>query len=114
MHSKEFIETIKIVVEEASIKGIQENLNKPVGRHPDQKLIELSRWFNSLSLEGKSMVSKIIKESVEMSVFGFLCVLDGVRPIEDDEEKGKLELFYEKNGSRILLNDPDQEYLHNL
>ena len=45
-------------------------------------------------------------------IFGFLCVLDGVRIIEDSEEKGKLLLYYEKNGNRQLLNDPKEEYLH--
>jgi hypothetical protein len=47
-------------------------------------------------------------------VFGFLCVLDGVSAIEDGEVKGKLNLFYEKHGKQQLLNDPQEEYLHDI
>jgi hypothetical protein len=60
------------------------------------------------------MVLEIVKESVETSVFGFLCVLDGVRAIEDDEIKGRLDLFYDKAGNQQLLNNPEEEYLHDL
>ena len=40
-----------------------------------------------------------------MAVFGFLCVLDGVRAIEDTEVKGQLKLYYEKENKSVLLND---------
>jgi hypothetical protein len=40
-------------------------------------------------------------------------VLDGVRANENDDDKGRLELRYVKNGS-ALLNSPDGEMLHEL
>ncbi len=58
---------------------------------------------------------KVVSQSVEMAVFGFFCVLDGVRAIEDDFEKGDLILSFEKHGKSTWLNNPnDGHYLHDL
>ena len=114
MDAQEFIHSIKTVVIDNSIKGVEELLNKPPGRKPSQHLVELSDWFNQQTDDNKTMISKIVKESVEMSVFVFLCVLDGVTAIEIGPDKGKLLLYYEKNNNRKLLNSEETEYLHNL
>jgi hypothetical protein len=58
-------------------------------------------------------LNEIIKEAVETSVFGFLCVLDGVRAIETSD-KSNLKLYYEKAGNVVLLNDEDDDYLHDI
>jgi hypothetical protein len=50
---------------------------------------------------------------VDRAIFGFLCVLDGVRAIEGARDKGRLVLFYDRE-SRVLLNNPDDEYLHDI
>jgi len=114
MNAEEFINMIKLVVVKASIEAMGETMDKPAGRNPAQDLLELSGWYKQLNDENKTMVLKVIKESVEMSVFGFLCVLDGVTAIENEEMKGTLSLHYEKNNTRELINHPDKEYLHNL
>ncbi len=73
----------------------------------------MSIWYNQLNENDKKVVGQIIKESVEAAVFGFFCVLDGVRAIES-ENKGELKLFYENKDVQVLLNDPDEEFLHDL
>lgn len=114
MQAQQFIDAIKLAVVDGSIQSIKSNLSQPPGRKPEQKLVEMSEWFNQLGDDEKNMVLKIVRESVETTVFGFLCVLDGVRPIEDEEAKGVLELYFKKDGDQQLLNNPDQEYLHDL
>jgi hypothetical protein len=114
MDSGQFVRALKIAVEKSSVKGIKELLMKPPGRKPHAELLRRSEWFNNLSEEDKNMVMEIAGESVKSSVFGFLCVLDGVRAIEDEEDKGDLKLYFEKGGNRVLINDPDQEFLHDL
>ena len=114
MNKEEFIEAIKLTVVDDSIKSIELNLLKPAGREPEKKVAELSNWFTRLLDEDKNMVMKIVKESVETSVFGFLCVLDGVRAIEESRIKGRLILSYENQGNPILLNDPNEDFLHDL
>lgn len=114
INNEEFVETIKSVVINDSIKSIESTLLKPPGRSPQNKTLEMSNWFNSLDSQDKSIVKEVIKESIETSVFGFLCVLDGVRAIENNNEKGVLQLYYVKDDHRILLNDPNDIYLHDL
>lgn len=114
MNAQEFIEVLRTVVVESSVNIMESNLEAPPGRQPAKRIVDMSTWFNKLNDTDKRIVVDLITESVEITVFRFLCILDGVAAIEDMEEKGKLELFYEKDGNRVLLNDPSQEYLHDL
>jgi hypothetical protein len=41
-------------------------------------------------------------------------VLDGVRPIEGYGEKGQFELYFTKGDFRDQINDPMQDFLHDL
>ena len=50
---------------------------------------------------------------MDQAVFGFLCVLDGVRAVENGPDKGTFELRYLKDGS-VLLNPQDEAMLHDL
>lgn len=114
MNTQEFIDAVKIRVVSGSLDSIHSILIKPPGREPAQKYVEMSKWYNQLSDGNKSMVLKVAKESIESAVFGFLCVLDGVSAIENTELKGKLLLYFEKNGERTLLNNSEEDFLHDL
>lgn len=115
MTQEEFISAIKLVVSDGSISSVMSVLEEgPPGRSPDKELIMISNWYNDLSKDDKSVILKIVKYAVEMSVFGFLCVLDGVAAIEGYGEKGKLDLYFKKGNENVILNGPDQEYLHDL
>ena len=107
MNKQEFVKAIKESVIDGSIDSMKSVLLKPAGRKPALNLIQMSTWFNKLSEDDKNIVLKIVGESIEMAVFGFLCVL------EDTEKKGELKLIYTKNNSEIWLNDPNENYLHN-
>ncbi len=52
-------------------------------------------------------------DAVNRAVFGFLCVLDGVRSIEEGQDNGRLELVYHK-GKSVVLNPSEGEMLHDL
>ena len=114
MNSQEFIDAVIVAVTNTSLDSVRKTLESPPGRQPQQELVETSKWFNSLSQEEKSKIESIINMSVNNSVFGMLCVLDGVKVIEDDEEKGDLKLYYEKNNQIVLLNPQDGMFLHDL
>lgn len=114
MNKDEFIAAIKVAVHDSAIKGIKTNLASPPGRKPHEKTKETSRWFNSLPDEDKHQVEEIIKQAVHASVFGFLCVLDGVSAIESTSEKGSLELIFTKNGIKTLINDERGDMLHDI
>jgi hypothetical protein len=114
MNSEQFIEVIRTIVEIASVDDSIKVFLDPPGRSPSPDLLALSDWFRSLSDYDRSMVRKAMHSAVRTAIFGFFCVLDGVRAAEDDREKGKFELLFRKGQSVTRLNPPDHEYLHNI
>lgn len=113
MNAELFVDIIKKVVTESSIKGIESMLKSPPGRKPRKDLLEMSRYYNESTEEEKVIINKIIKLSVDNGVFGFLCVLDGVRAIEDGVDKGGLTLAYKKDVEIILNKDEDLHDFYN-
>jgi hypothetical protein len=114
MDAHEFIDAIKLTVEESALETIKSNLSNPPGKKPDVSLVKMSQWFNALSERDKEMVLNVAREAAKSTLFGFFCVLDGVRTLENDYNKGELKLYFEKNGEQKLLNDTDGELLHEL
>jgi len=110
-----FVKAIEKVVLDSTVKGIQETLDHPPGRAPSKDLLELSQWYTSLTDKDKQMITKVITKASANAVFGFFCVIDGVRVFEDGPEKGDLELYYKKkNSETVLLNSPSGNFLHEL
>jgi hypothetical protein len=107
MNAKEFVDLIRLVVSDAAIVDTIAVLNSPPGRKPAQNLLKLSQCYNEQSLDGKAHIDGIIKKSVEEAVFGFFCVLDGVRSIESAGDKGSLSLWHEGNDVIKLNLDGD-------
>ena len=113
MDRENFIEGIKKKRDYAA-EGVEENLKSPPGRKPRIRDVHLSKFYHSLTEEQKNNLQEVIKESIDMGLFSFLCVLDHVSFLEDTPEKTQFELYAVKNGERILLNDFSQEDLHDL
>ncbi len=113
MNGQDFTKIIVEVVRETAISGSIEYLKELPGRKPPEELVRLSEWFKSLSEQDQENLMKIVTMAVDDSLFGFFAVLDGVRVIEDDD-KGLLELNYIKNDKKILINNPNQEFLHDM
>ncbi|PPD29448.1 MAG: hypothetical protein CTY19_17430 [Methylomonas sp.] len=113
MDSLEFIKNIKIVVRDGAINDVISVTENPPGRKVSQQLKTRSEWYLSLPDEQKEIVKSIVSDSVDSALFGFLCVIDGVRAVENGPDKGKLELLYSKEES-VQLNSPDGLMLHDL
>lgn len=114
MDQVSFVQLVKKVVTDDTVKSIEELITNPPGRSPQKRLVDLSNWFKGLSEEDKDRLRELIKDSASSAVFGFLCVVDGVRAIDNPGDKGRLLLYYEKDGERILLNDSDRNFLHDI
>lgn len=114
MNSAEFVEAVKRYVRDVAVQDVITGYLEPPGRSPSRNLVELSNWYNSLDENERGMVNRIIKESVDAGLFGFFCVLDGVRAVEEPEDRGDLRLTYINNEREILLNNSNEEYLHDL
>lgn len=61
---------------------------------------------------GQQMLFEAVREAAELAVFSFLCVLDGVSAIENGPEKGELRLLYTSGTESTLLNDSNEELMH--
>lgn len=113
MDGQGFVDAIKKYVVEDVVNAEQSRLYAPAGRKPHEKHIIMSKWYNGLNDHDKSVLMEVIRDSVEMTIFSFISVIDGSSTIEHDE-KGRFKLFYEKNGVETLLNPPQGGILHEM
>lgn len=114
MNAEVFVNALRRYVHESAKRGVLEDLVNPPGKAPSTDDACISEWYMGLSDVHRTMVERIVDIAVGSSVLGFLCVLDGVRAVEDTSRKGRFELYYVGRSERILLNEPEQEYLHDI
>jgi hypothetical protein len=113
MDSEEFVRGVKAACSDKVAEGEIGSLRNPSGRRPSQRLLRLSEWFHQLSPEDQVMLAEAMKDAAEGALFGFFCVLDGVRVIENRPDKGDFELYYVNGDERVLLN-PAGDDLHDI
>lgn len=115
MNSSTFVDAIKSEVCEAASLGTIAQLRAPSGRRPAEKLRRLSTWFNQLAKVDQQAVMEVAAMASGHAVFGFFCVLDGVRSILEGEQTGRLHLsFVEPGKPPVMLNADKGEMLHEL
>jgi len=114
MNNEEFVKAIRITVEQSTVSSLIKEFEE--NRIPGEMFKKMSVFYNDLDESDRDMVKQIMIESVQSAIFGFFCVLDGVRAIENGPGKGRLELWYKKEPSDegLLLNSPGSEFLHDI
>lgn len=114
MNAEQFVQVLREVVRESTVSGVPATLANPPGRAPAADLQALSSWYRGLGDEDRTMLRRVVEYSVDMTVFGLLCVLDGSRVIEGPDERGELVLEHVGPHGRARLNDPAGDSLHEL
>ena len=114
MDKEQFVTIVDKFVHKTNVEGMKLILSNPPGRGPKPKHNKLSKWFDALSEKDKEKVYEIIEITSHGCVFGFLCVLDEVRKIEEGENVGRLRLYYEKGNSSTIINDDKGDFLHDI
>jgi len=76
--------------------------------------VELSQWFNALSLPDQARLKEVVEIAVHSALFGTLCVLDGARAIEDRPNKSELQLLAVTDSGSHRINSPEAECLHDI
>lgn len=95
--------------------GILDHWAHPVGRGQRQMKQARADWIATLDDPSRAMLRDLVDEAVHAGVFGVLCVLDGVRAIEDGPERGGLTLTHHDADGRVTqLNAEAGEMLHDL
>ncbi|MET0637368.1 MAG: hypothetical protein ABWZ25_15160 [Chitinophagaceae bacterium] len=113
MDSNEFVYALKKVVELSAISDVGKNLGD-LSITPSDSNSDSKSWYIELDDGGKECVNQIIEDSIRTAIFGVLCVLDGVRAIEDTMDKGSLELYFVRDDEKVLLNDFNEDFLHDI
>jgi hypothetical protein len=84
MTPEEFVAGVKTAVFESAVTGTMRQLAEgPAGREPHLRARALSGWFSQLAADDQQMVAACVRDAAHAAVFGFLCVLDGSRVIDD-------------------------------
>ncbi|OEC49121.1 MULTISPECIES: hypothetical protein [unclassified Aeromonas] len=113
MRPEEFVNALKKVVTKSSVDGVESMLMSPPGRKPKKEILLASKFYNERTEEEKKIIMDIVKLSVDNGVFGFLCVLDGVRAVENEDSKGEFILIHRKQEDVILNEDSDLHDYYN-
>src|SRR5262245_42083011 len=86
VNNHDFVATIKEAVRDAAITDTIDVLRNPPGRKPSQQMMERAEWYRSLDDEQRRILAGLIGDAVHNAIFGFLCVLDGIRGFYDSAE----------------------------
>jgi hypothetical protein len=115
MTAEDFVNAIRIFVVEPAASGIVKALEKPIMRTPSAESVAASNWYSGLSDEHRGYLSKAVCDAAHASVFGLLCVIDGVRVIESGPEKSEFRLIrVAPDGTETLLNTENGPFLHDI
>ena len=81
-----FVRALKSECRDAAVTDCIASFRSPPGRTPRPELVQIAKWFIGLSDSERTMVESAMAEAADATLFGVLCVLDGVRAIEAEEE----------------------------
>ncbi len=113
MNSLQFVASLIDQVQDAAVEDTLRQLERPAGRRPPEKSLRLANWYARLEQEDKAGVRDVIERAVHSALFGALCVIDGVRAVQDDP-RHEFRLVSVTEGDETLLNPPDGEALHDV
>lgn len=113
MTPHEFVCGLKTQCADAAVDDCTELLRAPPGRRPAQTLANLSAWYRALTPADQANIVATMRMAADATLFGVLCVIDGVRTIEDRPTKSEFRLTSTCNGSVSIIS-PGPEDLHDL
>lgn len=113
MEPEYFVKALENECRDSAVERCLEDFESPPGRKPEPSLVQMSDWFKSLSSADRDMVARAMREAADATLFGVLCVLDGVRPIENGPEKSSFKLIAQKANEETVIC-PTAVDLHDL
>lgn len=113
MRPIDFVEALRTECRDAAVSGCVSQFERPSGKKPSPELGRLSDWYNNLSEDDKELVVAAMKRAADATLFGVLCVIDGVRTIEGQGDKSEFRLTATRASSTCLIA-PSDELLHDI
>ena len=113
MDATEFVDALAETCRDAAVTGVVAQLQRPSGRSVSSAHKQLSAWYNSLPSEQQAHAVSIIRMAADSTLFGVLCVLDGVRAVEGTPQKSSFRLTATK-GKVSTVVSPGSGLLHDI
>jgi hypothetical protein len=113
MTPDDFVRALETSCREGAVDDCVTSFLKPSGRKPRQSLVQLSQWFNSLSASERKFVVRAMREAADATLFGVLCVIDGVRSIEPMGQRSEFKLTATRDGVESIIS-PNEMFLHDI
>lgn len=101
-----FVRALKSECRDAAVTDCIANFRSPPGRTPRPELVQIAKWFIGLSDSERTMVESAMAEAADATLFGVLCVLDGVRAIKAEEEKAEYVISAVRAGETTQISPP--------
>lgn len=115
MNAEQFVVAIRKYVADSIVDDTIQLLLKPPGRQPAATLVKSSEWYKSLLPQDQKQVMTIVADAVHAAIFGFMCVLDGVKVIDDAHSEFQLfSVNPTTNISTQLSGSEENDSLHDL
>ncbi len=105
-----YIHELGVGLQKSTLMGLQE----PPGRIVSDVEKTRSEWFRHLPDIEKRHIEDIVRIAVQGTIFAILVELDGDGSFSRYDENGMLRLTFEKGEASHLLNDPEDENLHDV
>ncbi|MBF0688594.1 MAG: hypothetical protein IR158_12625 [Cellulomonas sp.] len=112
MNPDEFVSALVTTVFDAAVRDVVEGLEaRPPGRRPHARSVAMHEWFVRLPERDQRFVVEAVRDASHSALFGMLCVLDGVRQIDDPPHVELVLTATDEQGSQTLN---DGEDLHDI
>ncbi len=113
MQPSDFVHGLTTQCRDAAVADCVADFENPPGRRPTPSLVEMSHWFLSLQPKDREFVVRAMRAAADSTLFGVLCVIDGVRAIEPHPSKSDFTVTVSKDGA-ISAISPSEEFLHDI
>jgi hypothetical protein len=112
MTPTEFVQALKLHCRDAAVEDSVSLLQTPPGRRPNNDVMR-SEWFRALSPHDRELVILAMRQVADATLFGVLCVIDGVRSIESKPEKSVFHVSAKRSGNESHIA-PGEVFLHDI
>ena len=111
-----FAAALRRAVFDAAVHDVLTTLDQGApGRGPHPRADAMTGWYGELSEDDRTMVTEVVREAAHAAVFGTLCVLDGVRTVDDPPHATLVLTAVSDDGAVSTLSSQDAECeLHDL
>jgi hypothetical protein len=113
MNSYEFVGGLKNYVYEHAAPNAIESLDRP-DKDDSADFLRAADWVKSLAPPDRVHLLRAMKLAAEDAIFGMLCVLDGVRVVENSSDKSQFALLAIRNLEIDVITDVRGELLHDI